>query len=196
MTSPRRGDPSNGYQAAAADFISARSLIGAAEVRTWAQRLPRSGAVLDLGCGHGVPITQALLEEGLAVYGIDASATLLAELRRRFPNVVAECGAAEESDFFARTFDGIVACGLLFLLAPDMQALVLRKAARALNPGGQFLFTAPREACRWRDVLTGRDSVSLGVDAYRDLLRAEGLTLVSEQQDEGGNHYYLAAREA
>ncbi|MBI2512720.1 MAG: class I SAM-dependent methyltransferase [Opitutae bacterium] len=187
-------DRSNGYEAASGAFVSARSLLGAAEVRAWARSLPRGGAVLDLGCGHGVPITQTLVEEGFAVHGIDASATLLAELRRRFPNVVTERRAVEESDFFSRTFDGIVACGLMFLLPPEAQTLLVRKVARALNPGGQFLFTAPRQACRWRDVLTGRQSISLGADAYRDLLRAEGLTFVGELQDEGGNLYYSAAK--
>ena len=162
MTSPTRGDPPNGYEAAVADFISARSLIGAAEVRTWTRSLPRGGAVLALGCGHGVPITQMLVEERFAVYGVDASATLLAELRRRLPNVVTECRAVEKSAFFARTFDGVVACGLMFLLAPATQALVIRKVSRALNPDGKFLFTAPQQACEWPDALTGRASISLG----------------------------------
>lgn len=196
MPSAEPADCSNGYESAAADFIAARSPIGAAEVQAWARSLPRGGAVLDLGCGHGEPVTRTLLEEGLTVYGIDASPGLLAELRRRFPSVTTECAAVEESGFFGRTFDGIVAWGLLFLLRPDAQALVIRKVARALEPGGQFLFTAPSQACEWRDALTGRHSRSLGAEAYRALLRAEGMALDREGQDDGANHYYGAAKQA
>lgn len=57
-------DPSNGYEAAAARYMASRSRIGAAEVRAWAESLPRGASVPDLGCGHGVPVTEALLAAG------------------------------------------------------------------------------------------------------------------------------------
>ncbi|HLP24814.1 MAG TPA: class I SAM-dependent methyltransferase [Acidobacteriota bacterium] len=196
MNSTAPDDTSNGYESAAANFISARSLIGAAEVRTWARGLPRGGAVLDLGCGHGEPVTRTLLDAGLSVYGVDASPGLLAELRRRFPSVTTECALVEESAFFDRTFDGVIAWGLMFLLKPEAQALVVRKAVRAVKPGGQFLFTAPSQACEWRDALTGRISISLGAETYRALLHAEGMDLVHEEHDDGANHYYCASRQA
>ena len=175
-------------------FIAARSGIGGRVVRAWAQALPRGGAVLDLGCGHGFPVTQTLLEEGLTVFGVDASPTLLAALRQRFPSVQTDCAPVELSDFFGRPFDGIIAWGLLFLLEPTAQKIVFPKIARALKPGGQFLFTAPALAGAWRDVLTGRESVSLGAEVYRELWSAESLGLVSEGEDEGGNHYFCAKK--
>lgn len=68
-------DPSNGYEAAADAFMAGRgtSSVGVGTVRSWAQSLPRGSAVLDLGCGDGMPISQALLDAGLAVWGVDAS---------------------------------------------------------------------------------------------------------------------------
>jgi hypothetical protein len=56
------GDPSNGYEAAAPEFIRRRqqSRIGVAMMRTWARSLPRGGSILDLGCGAGVPISARL----------------------------------------------------------------------------------------------------------------------------------------
>jgi hypothetical protein len=48
---------------------------------------------------------------------------------------------------------------------------------------------------RWKDLLTGRDSVSLGDDEYRRLLADAGLRIIAEYVDEGGNHYYDAAKE-
>ena len=57
--------------------------------RAWIERfvahLPVGGAVLDLGCGSGQPIARDLLARGFAVIGIDASPTLVATCRRRFP---------------------------------------------------------------------------------------------------------------
>lgn len=188
-------DRSNGYEAVAERFMSARSPhIGVATVREWSRTLARSASILELGCGHGVPVSELLISEGFDLHGIDASGTLIAAFRHRFPHVQAECEAVEDSRFFSRTFDGIVACGLIFLLPADVQSVVIRKAARALNRNGTFLFTSPREPDTWPDALTGRESISLGSQAYEKVLRAEGLTLASTQFDEGGNHYYLAAK--
>ncbi len=189
-------DKANGYEVMAEAFMSTRSRIGETLVRRWARLLPCGGSVLDLGCGHGVPISQALIEEGLSIHGIDASPSLIAAFRLRFPNAVSECRATEESDFFHRTFDGVVAWGLMFLLAPDIQALVVRKVSRALIPGGRFLFTAPTQACEWLDVLTGLKSVSLGAEQYCRLLAVEGFMGIAHDHDEGGNHYYLAEKVA
>lgn len=85
----------------------------------------------------------------------------------------------------------MLAWGLLFLLEPGAQARVIEKVARALKPGGRFLFTAPREPVEWLDGMTGRPSRSLGEDAYRRLLREAGLTWIADARDEGGNHYYF-----
>ena len=69
---------------------------------------------------------------------------MVAAFRERFPHVPVEHNTVEASEFFGRTFDGVLAWGLLFLLEPAAQALVIEKVAGALNPGGRFLFTAPK----------------------------------------------------
>lgn len=96
-----------------------------------------------------------LARAGLAVSGIDPSPTLLAAFRHALPDAPAACEAAEDSGYFGRHFDGAVAVGLLFLLPPVTQAAVIDRVAAALRPGGRFLFSAPRIACRWSDTLTG-----------------------------------------
>lgn len=185
-------DRSNGYEALAAEFMSHRtkSSIGAETVRGWARALPEGAAVLDLGCGHGVPISAALAAEGAAVYGVDASPSMIAAHAERFPDAQVDCRAIEESEFFGRTFDGVVAWGLMFLLTPASQARLIAKVAAALVPGGRFLFTSPRQPCEWLDSVTGRTSVSLGADEYRRLLGVAGIEVVGNTEDEGGNYYY------
>jgi 2-polyprenyl-3-methyl-5-hydroxy-6-metoxy-1,4-benzoquinol methylase len=87
-------DKSNGYEQVARRFMSARN-----------PRLPHlyapHSAILDLGCGHGVPISQTLIEEGFTVFGVDASGTLIAAFRKCFPNAFVECAGVEDSEFFA-----------------------------------------------------------------------------------------------
>jgi 2-polyprenyl-3-methyl-5-hydroxy-6-metoxy-1,4-benzoquinol methylase len=184
-------DKSSGYEEVANLFMSERdSLTGVSTVRQWSGTLARGSSVLDLGCGHGVPLSQALIEDGFAVYGVDASATLMESFRKRFPGAHGECSAVEDSAFFRRTFDAVVAVGLMFLLRPDVQCLLIRKVKQALNSNGQFLFTSPKEKCIWQDILTHRESVSLGAHRYREVLQAEGLILIGEMSDEGSNHYY------
>lgn len=191
---PSGGDRSNGWEEVAARFTAVRSSVGVATVRTWAGALSPGAAVLDLGCGNGVPIAEALMADGFDVHGIDASPSLVEAFRRRFPDAQVRCEAVEDSDFFGRNYDGIVAVGLLFLLDPDAQRALIGRVACALNPRGRFLFTAPTQAVAWPDLLTGRPSVSLGDAAYRQALSDAGLTMVREHADEGGNHYYDAAR--
>lgn len=189
-------DHSNGYEAVSGDFMSirSRSSTGVATVHEWAKSLPPGGSVLDVGCGHGIPISKALIDEGFTVYGIDASPSMIGALRSRFPNTPVECSAIEDSRLFGRRFDGVIAWGLMFLLAPDVQATLIQKVALALKPGGKFLFTAPHQVCEWLDNLTGQKSVALGSDTYRKIVESEGLALVGEAEDEGQNHYYFVCR--
>jgi 2-polyprenyl-3-methyl-5-hydroxy-6-metoxy-1,4-benzoquinol methylase len=187
-------DKSNGYEEVAETFMRVRDTwIGPTTVRKWSQILPRGCAILELGCGHGV-VSQVLIDEGFELYGIDASAKMIEAFRKRFPNAHAEYSAVEDSELFRRTFDAVVAWGLIFLLPPDVQLAVIPKIARALNPGGKLLFTAPTQKCTWQDVLTGCDSFSLGDERYRQLLHAESLVVDGEESDEGDNHYYLVSK--
>jgi SAM-dependent methyltransferase len=188
-------DSSGGYDALADEFMRRRSpTIGVATVRDWARALPPGGAVLDLGCGHGVPISQALIEDGFVVYGVDASPAMVTAFHDRFPQAHVVCEVVEDSGFFGRTFDAVVAWGLLFLLAADAQAALIHRVASVLRPGGRFLFTSPKEACTWTDVLTRRQSISIGHEGYRATLAAAELELLAEYRDEGENHYYDARK--
>jgi SAM-dependent methyltransferase len=187
-------DSSNGYERCAGTFIRSRNPeIGKAVVRAWARDFTSGAEVLELGCGHGV-ISQVLVEAGLALFVVDASPSLLRAFHERFPGIESDCCAAEKSTFFKRTFDGVVACGLLFLLEEDAQRSLLSKVGEALRPGGRFLFTAPRAAIQWLDVMTEQPSRSLGAAAYEQLLRGFGLEVSSGVTDEGENHYYFVEK--
>ncbi len=194
-------DGSNRYEAVATSYIAARGTrsrvgdaIGAAIVKAWAASFLPGATVLDLGAGPGEPGTRILQEAGLTPYALDASPAMVAAFRERFPAVPIEQNTVEASTFFGRTFDGVLAWGLLFLLEPAAQALAIEKVAHALAPRGRFLFTAPRQPLAWLDVMTERQSQSLGEHTYKRLLRDAGLTWTGDAEDEGGNHYYFVEK--
>ena len=185
-------DPSSGWEAAAPWFIqhAAGSTIGVASIRRWSERLGPGATILELGCGPGGPRSDALRAPGRRFHALDASPTLLAAYQRRYPDAVVTLGAAQHATLDGGPFDGIVAWGLLFLLSPEDQALLLERAAGVLSAHGRLLFTAPAEACTWADATTGRPSCSLGRAGYEAILARCGLRVAGTELDEGENHYY------
>ncbi len=110
--------------------------------------------------------------------------------RRNLPNTPVVCEAVQHSTFFDRTFDGVLAWGLIFLLSPGDQRRLIQRIAGILAPGGRLLFTACAEPLVWNDAMTGLESRSLGAEEYRKQLSAVGLSVTHEHEDEGQNHYY------
>ena len=76
------------YERHANRYIEDRACVRWDE-RAWLDRfialLPKNGGVLDLGCGCGEPVARYLINHGLAVEGVDASAALISHCRRQFP---------------------------------------------------------------------------------------------------------------
>lgn len=194
-------DDSHGYEAISARWLAGRgnqasreTAIGAGEVRRWAQTLPAGSSIIDVGCGPGIPLTALLVEEGLRVYGLDASTSFVAVFLQNVPGVPIACASALRSDFFGRTFDAILAVGLVFLMAEEEQRHLLHIFANRLNANGRLLFTAPAPPCIWSDSMTGLESLSLGAAEYRLHLNRVGLSVLAEFEDSGGNHYFDARK--
>lgn len=194
-------DRSNGYEGIAPEFLARRGSgrstgVGVDQVRKWARTLPAGAAVIDLGCGPGFPITEVLVAEGLSTFGVDASPSFVRAFRRNLPNTPVVCEAVQDSRFFDRTFDGVLAWGLMFLLTLEDQRRLIERIAGILRPGGRLLFTSPAEAIISNDGMTGLESRSPGAEEYRRQMSAVGLPVVSEYEDEGQNHYFDAFRDA
>ena len=190
-------DRSNGYEGVAAEFLARRGRgrstgIGVNAVRKWARSLPCGAAVIDLGCGPGFPITEVLVAEGLNVFAVDAAPSFVEAFRRNLPNTPVVCEAVQDSTFFDRRFEAVLAWGLIFLLSPEDQRHLIRRIADILVPGGRLLFTscAGVEPLVWNDAMTGLESRSLGAEEYHRQLAAVGLSVTGEYEDEGQNHYY------
>jgi SAM-dependent methyltransferase len=193
-------DRSNGYERVAVEFLARRGSrshstgIGVNEVRRWAKTLPCGAAVIDVGCGPGFPITEVLVTEGFSVFGVDAAASFVEAFRRNLPNTPVVCEAVQDSRFFNRTFDGVLAWGLIFLLSPEDQRRVIQRFADILVPGGHLLFTSPAVPVVWKDVMTELESRSLGAEEYRHLLSEASFSVADEYEDVGQNHYFDAIK--
>src|SRR5215469_6715239 len=151
-------DRSSGYEAVSVEFLARRgnistrsTAIGVREVRKWAKALPRSSSVIDLGCGPGFPITVVLIDEGLHVFGVDAAPSFVTAFQRNLPGTPVLCEAVQESRFFDRTFDAVLAIGLMFLLKAEDQRHLIQRFAEILVPGGRLLFTATAKPALWND---------------------------------------------
>jgi len=195
-------DRSSGYEAVAVEFLARRgnsstrsTAIGVNEVRKWARTLPQGSCVIDLGCGPGFPITVVLVEEGLQVFGVDAAPSFVVAFQRNLPSTPILCEAVQESRFFDRTFDAVLAIGLMFLLKAEDQHRLIRRFAEILVPGGRLLFTSTAKPAVWNDAMTGLESISLGAEQYRELLRAAGISVANEYKDMGESHYFDAFKE-
>lgn len=194
-----RMDRSTGYEAIAVEFLARRgraspTAVGVPEVREWARSLPAGATVIDLGCGPGLPITDVLVAEGLRVFALDAAPSFVQAFRRNLPDTPVLCEGVQDSTFFGRTFDAVLAWGLMFLLPSEDQLRLIRSMANILVPGGRLLFTSPAEPVSWNDGMTGLESRSLGADEYRRRLSAVGISVLGEFEDVGGNHYFNASR--
>jgi cyclopropane fatty-acyl-phospholipid synthase-like methyltransferase len=194
-------DRSNGYESVSAEFLAHRgnsrtrsNAIGVKEVRNWARTLQPGSSVIDLGCGPGFPLTEVLVEEGLQVFGVDAAPSFVAAFHRNLPATPIACESVLESSFFNRTFDAVLSIGLIFLLKTEEQHRLIRRFADILVPGGRLLFTATVKPHVWNDVMTGMESISLGAEEYLRQLSAVGLSVTSEYEDEGQNHYFDALK--
>jgi O-methyltransferase involved in polyketide biosynthesis len=112
-----------------------------------------------------------------------------------WPEVRINCAPVEESQFFGRQFDAILAWGLVFLLSAGVQRELIRRIRGALKPGWRLLFTSPAEAVAGNHAVTGKASRSLGATEYERELLNVGLPVVDQFDDEGKNHYFDVEKE-
>jgi len=186
-------DSVNAYESNAERFLKRRShSIGSQTVKRWAESLESGAHVIEIACGGGLPVTQALIDSNLSVWAIDSSPTLINTFSERFPKVPSQCSTVLESNYFNKTYDAAIAIGLIFLLEPTDQIKMLNRVSSILKPGGRFLFTAPVQTGEWIDTGTGHGCISLGHAAYEAALQDAGFNVNELYEDSGKNRLRLS----
>lgn len=106
-----------------------------------------SGAVLELGCGAG-RIAGYLVALARECHGIDLSAEMIAECRRRYPGGDFAVGdVLDLSRFDEGCLDAVIAgCNLLDVFDDGERRQALREIRRVLAPGGVLVMSSHNRA--------------------------------------------------
>jgi len=172
------------YQDTAEAWDEARRGGPAAEERphleAFAAALPAGAALLDIGCGGGVPVARDLIAAGFEVTGIDSAPALIALCRQRFPDACWQV-ADMRGLSLGRRFDGVLAWHSFFHLAPDDQRAMFPVFAAHAVPGALLMFTSGPRAGPAIGEWQGEPlyHASLDPEEYRTLLTANGFEVLS-----------------
>lgn len=133
-----------GYDRVAEQYLATKDRkdpLTIAALEDLARGLPPGAAVLDLGCGAGVPVTRWLVERGFSVTGVDLSEKQIELARRLSPGATFIRADMSELAFEPETFDAVVAFHSIIHVPRADHPELLANVHRWLKPGGHFLAT-------------------------------------------------------
>jgi 2-polyprenyl-6-hydroxyphenyl methylase/3-demethylubiquinone-9 3-methyltransferase len=135
-------------------FVRARLLLS--DLGHLERYVPPAGAVIDIGCGHGlVGNLLALTAPARQVLGIDIDAHKIAAARRTVgsrTNIRFEVGDA--ADLPAGSYRAATIADVMYLIPPPGQRAILRSIAGALEPGGVLVWKSQIRRPRWKYAIT------------------------------------------
>jgi SAM-dependent methyltransferase len=138
MSDRRRAVVRAGYDDVAESYLAERPLDGAdvALLDQLTERLAPGAAVLDAGCGAGVPVVRHLLAAGLATTGLDVSRRQLELARELVPDCELVLGDLAGLPFPAATFAGVVSYYAIIHVPRADHGAIFAEVHRVLRPGG------------------------------------------------------------
>ncbi len=171
-----------GYDACAESYEGARRTDPGVEIEALINRLDDGNAVLDIGCGAGIP-TARFLARRFNVTGVDVSSEMVRRARRNVPTGEFSCADIMSVDFPPSSFDAVVALYSIFHLPREEHSDLFRRIHRWLVPGGYLLCTLSHrnEAGYTEDDFFGVTMYwsNYSLDEYRKMLAETGFTLLA-----------------
>ncbi len=174
-------------------FVRARAFLS--DLALLERHAPSAGAILDLGCGHG--LVSNLLALGSAerqVTGIDIDAEKVAAAQRtggtrrnvRFL-------VADATTYTGGPYAAITVADVFYLIPPPLQRELLASCRRMLAPDGVLLWKSQVRRPRWKYAITrgqewlmttlgptaGHGLYFLDTDESLDAMRAAGFRAVA-----------------
>ena len=188
------------YQRQGAAWAALRTtrLVEAKWLDRFCTLLPGGTAILDIGCGSGLPIARDLTRRGFDVTGMDAAETMLVLFRQNLPDMTAHrCDMRQLA--LGRRFAGLLAWDSFFHLSPDEQRGMFPRFAAHANPDAALMFTSGNAEGAAIGALEGEPLYhgSLDPEEYRTLLNANGFDVVAhlvEDPDSRNRTVWLARR--
>jgi SAM-dependent methyltransferase len=165
----------------------------------------RERVVADVGCGTGAT-SRMLADLGLDVLGIDLSPNMIAEARRRNPDLSFQVGSMTDIDLADSRLDGICAWYSVIHVPDELLPDVFSEFRRVLCPGGWALlaFQVGHHPRTFNEMFGEQVALTFyrrQPDAVAQLLDEAGLRpyagLVREPNDDGFEstpHTYLIAQ--
>lgn len=150
-----------------------------------ARLIKKSGKVLDIGCGTGIPISRFLEKKGFRVTGIDFSSEMI-KIARTGVSEHTQLILADFLDYeFQDKFDGIIAFDSLFHLPLEQQKIAIQKVSSLLNKNGYFLFTAGKNEGEINGEMFGSpfSYSSLSIGNLKKELQANDLKIIEFNLD-------------
>jgi SAM-dependent methyltransferase len=181
-----------GYALASHAYRGDEFALAGSAYAHWLRRfitlVPAGGAVLDLGCGNGLPVARALAESH-RVTGIDLSPVQIERARALVPGATFVCADMTEAVLAPASFAGVAAFYSIINVPVAEHPALLARIASWLAPGGHLLAVVGRDAWTgvehdWRGVPGARMYYSqASVHEYRAWLADAGLRIVEEGRE-------------
>lgn len=162
-------------------YDAARQREANPELVWMSSRLPDGAQVLDIGCGAGVPIAQALAQR-FHVTGVDISGEQIHLARQHVPTGTFIHADIMAIDFPEAVFEGVVSFYAIFHIPREEHAALFSRIRRWLKTGGYLLatVTAQEEIPYTENDFFGIQMYwsNYGLDYYCQLLPSLGYQLL------------------
>lgn len=161
-------------------------------------RFPRTGALLDVGCGHGLLINLLSRDpshRALKIHGIDHDSAKIETARRTAPPGV-EFSTADLGLFPESVFDAVSVVDVLYTVRKDAWSGLLQGCSRVLRPGGRLIVKEVVDRPRWKYwAIMAQEALSVRVfgitqgdrphfespDGYRQAIVTAGFSIIDER---------------
>jgi len=166
-----------------------------------ASHLAPGAAVLDLGCGCGIPMARWLTAHGYTVTGIDLSPVQIERARHLVPNAQFCCADFTTLDLPEYAFDAVVSFFAIIHVPIAQQPALFYSMRRWLKPDAWLLATVGARAWtgtedNWLGAGGSMSWSHEGTETYLQWLRAAGFTVTWHRfiPEGSGGHTLLLAR--
>jgi len=109
--------------------------------------------VLDVGCGTGTILRRLADKAAIRGYGIDIEENMIAEAKKKCPEMDIQVSSCEHTPFDNQQFDAITAC-LAYHHFSDKKGFA-KETVRILKPGGILYIADPRFPWLIRKTING-----------------------------------------
>lgn len=189
----------HGYNQAAAAYNKDRKSLGSSRyIQRFLQLLSPQSAVLDLGCGNGLPIDFELIRRGHLVTGLDFSQTQLQMAHNNCPRgefLLRDISTLKHTEF---SVDAVVCMYTLFHLPRNTHKFFLQTVNSFLPTGGLLLISMGETEFEGEHDFYGERmwSSQFGPSKNRDLLVDAGFESILDEIDRSNNeeHQIIIAK--